>query len=75
MRRRIAHDREREMNNVLTLIFAVIAIICAFGWIINRIIARGAILYIIEECGKAPIRGELGPYIRKATKQMFLKKS
>ena len=39
---------------LLTVIFAVTAIICAFGWIINKIIAKGTLLYIIEECGKAP---------------------
>jgi hypothetical protein len=60
---------------ILTLIFAVTAIVCAFGWLINKIIAKGALFYIIEECGKAPVNGELGPYMKKAVRQMFSKKS
>lgn len=60
---------------MLTLIFAGATIICAFGWLINKIIAKGALLYIIEECGKAPVNGELGPYMKKAVRQMFSKKS
>ncbi len=65
----------REVNGVLTIIFAVTTIICAFGWLINRIIVRGTVLYIIEECGKAPVNGELGPYMKKAIREMFSRKS
>lgn len=60
---------------MLTLVFAATTVICAFGWLINRIAAKGALLYIIEECGKAPVSGELGPYMKKAVEQMFLRKS
>ena len=60
---------------MLALIFAVTTIICGFGWVVNKIAAKGALLYIIEECGKAPVSGELGPYMKKAIMQMFSKKA
>lgn len=60
---------------MLTLIFVVATIVCAFGWLINKIVADGALLYIVEECGKTPVNGELGPYMKKAVRQMFSKKS
>lgn len=60
---------------MLTLVFAVTTAICAFGWLINKIIAKGALLYIIEECGKAPVNGELGPYMKKAVREIFSRKS
>ena len=59
---------------MLTIVFAVAAVICAFGWLINKIAARGAVMYIIEECGRAPVHGELSPYMKKAAMQMFSKK-
>lgn len=59
---------------MLTAIFVVTTLICAFGWLINKIIARGTLLYIVEECGKAPVNGELGPYMKKAVREMFSKK-
>lgn len=60
---------------MLTVFFGGLAIICAFGWVINRIVAKGLILYIIEECGRVPVSGELRPYMKKTVKRMFSKKS
>ena len=72
---RAQEDAGGEVNTILTLILAIATIVCAFGWLINRIVAKGMILYTIEECGKAPVNGELGPYMKKAVRQMFSKKS
>lgn len=60
---------------MLTLVLAVTTAICTFGWLINKIIAKGALLYIIEECGKTPVNGELGPYMKKAVREIFSRKS
>lgn len=69
------HKSGRGKKILLTILFVVTTIICAFGWLINKIIAKGALLYIIEECSKAPVNGELGPYMKKAIAQMFSRKS
>lgn len=60
---------------MLTLVCAVVAIVCAFGWYCAKVSVMGLVIYIFEKYGTAPDPEELRRCNRRAAEKMRSKKS
>lgn len=63
------------MKVVIICALAASTIICAFGWCINRVVAKGFVRFIVKKGYTLPSQEEIGACIKDVIRAKFSRKS